>query len=319
MRACPVQFTDDAGCRYVYLRQTPGAYTPATMFRAVVATLGAWFIYGLIWLFGRRRDPATINWLIGPLGGAYIGDRAYEETARAEGLTLIRDAQESGLIPDFAALASSSFDPARVHPSIRDFYERTHAYRLDTWATTYFPARLALWALVSTISRKVAQLNFPLDGLETAHGMTSEIILLKSADGRIRYTGWFRKLRKDSRVIYTGFYMTEQPPHAGPCVKVVFPMPNGNATVLLRPANDDGSGMTLQSIGTQFGDAGFYRVQRSGTALRVWRIQSLHETFRLYVDSEEEARCEHDVRFLGIRVLTLHYRITPGPAAQLNR
>ena len=301
-------------------RCTTDAYTPGTMLRAVVGTIGAWFISALIWLFGRRLDPATIGWLVGPLGGAYIGDRAYEETARAEGLTLTRDARESGLIPDFNALASASFDPARVHPRIRDFYERTHAHRLDTWATTYFPARLALWALVTTISRRVAQLNFPIDGLATAHGMTSEIILLKTADGTIRYTGWFRKLRKDSIVIYTGFYMTERPPHAGgPCVKVVFPMPNGNATVILRPANDGGSGMSLQSIGTQFGDAGFYRIQRSGTALRVWRIRSLHETFRLYVDSEDEARCEHDVRFLGIRVLTLHYRIMPVPAAQVNR
>ena len=286
------------------------------MLRAAVGTVGAWFIYGLIWLFGTRRDPRDVAWLAGPLGGPYIGDRAYEETATAEGLTLVRDARESGLIPRFAALAGPSFDPERVHPRIRDFYERTHAYRLDTWATTYFPARLALWALVNTISRNVEQLNFPLDGLDTAHGMTSEIILLKRPDGTIRYTGWFRKLRKDSRVIYTGFYMTERPPQAdGPCVKVVFPMPNGNATVLLRPGNDAGSGLSLQSIGTRFGDAGFYRIQRAGTSLRVWRIQTLHETFRVYVDADDEARCEHDVRFMGLRVLTLHYRISPARSA----
>ena len=89
--------------------------------------------------------PADVAWLAGPLGGPYIGDRAYEETAAAEGLTLVRDARESGLIPRFAALAGPSFDPAGVHPRIREFYERTHAYRLDTRATTYFPARLALW------------------------------------------------------------------------------------------------------------------------------------------------------------------------------
>lgn len=146
--------------------------------------------------------------------------------------------------------------------------------------------------------------------------MTIEIILLKSADGTIRYTGWFRKLRKDSRVVYTGFYMTQRPPDAdGPCVKVVFPMPNGNATVILRPTNDDGSGLCLQSIGKRFGDAGFYRVQRAGTALRIWRIDSLHETFRLYVDSDLDARCDHDIRFLGFRVLTLHYRITPSKSS----
>jgi len=283
--------------------------------RAVVGTVGAWIIYGLIAVFGRRRRSEEIPWLVGPMGGAHIGDKPYEETAARENLTLVRGAQEGGLIPSFDALAGPSFEPADVHPKIRDFYERTYAYRLDTWATTYFPARLALWLLVTTISRRVDQLNFPLDGLATARGMTSEIVLLREPGGRIRYTGWFRKLRDGGRVIYTGFYMTETPPLAGgPCVKVVFPMPQGNATVVLRPVNHESGGFGLASSGRAFGDAGFYRVQEMGARLWVWHIRSLHETFRLFVDDEGEVRCEHDVRFLGLRVLTLHYRIAPRAA-----
>ncbi len=92
-------------------------------------------------------------------------------------------------------------------------------------------------------------------------------------------------------------------------MKVVFPMPDGNATVLLRPENDDGSGFRLASIGRGPGDVGFYRVQKEAARLRVWYIRSRHETFRLYVDDSDTVRCEHDVRFLGLRVLTLHYRI----------
>jgi hypothetical protein len=109
--------------------------------------------------------------------------------------------------------------------------------------------------------------------------------------------------------------MTVQPPLVdGRCVKVVFPMPNGNATVLLRPDNYDGSGLRLESIGNAFGDAGFYRVQREGDALRVWRITTLHESFHLTLDAEEVVRCDHDVHFLGFPVLTLHYRISPVTA-----
>jgi hypothetical protein len=280
------------------------------MIRDLVGTLGAWFIHALIRVFGRKRQRSDVPWLVGPVGGAYIGDSCYEETAGAEGLDVERHASAGGLIPDFDVLASAAFDPRRVHPQIRDFYENTAAYRLDTWATTYFPANLALWALVTTISRKVDQLNFPLDGLDTAHGMTSEIVRLTEPSGRVRYTGWFRKLQRTRKVIYTGFYMTATPPLLeGACVKVVFPMPHGNATVILRPENDAGSGFRLASVGRGPGDAGFYRVQVEGGALRVWYIASLHETFRLYVDDEDAVRCEHDVRFLGLRVLTLHYRI----------
>jgi len=50
-------------------------------------------------------------------------------------------------------------------------------------------------------------------------------------------------------------------------------------------------------------------VQKEGARLRVWYIRTLHETFRLYVDENDTVRCEHEVRFLGLRVLTLHYRI----------
>lgn len=280
------------------------------MIRALVGTVGAWFIYGLIRLFGRRRVPADVPWLVGPTGGETIGVRAYEETAEREGLTMERHATRGGLVTDFGVLKSDTFDPDRVHPKIRDFYENTSKYKLDTWASTYFPANLALWLLVTTISRRVEQLNFPLDGLDTAHGMSSEIILLTEPGGTVRYTGWFRKLAKTGAVIYTGFYMTVAlPRRSGRVVKVVFPMPNGNATVLLAPENHGATGFRLASMGDGFGDVGFYRMQRAGHALRVWRISSLHETFELYADDEDQIRCEHQIRFLGLRVLTLHYKI----------
>jgi hypothetical protein len=145
--------------------------------------------------------------------------------------------------------------------------------------------------------------------------MSSEIILMKKGDV-LRYAGWFRKLAKNGHVIYTGFYMTETPPLGdGAYVKVVFPMPDGNATVILKPSNDGDSGFALASIGRAFGDAGFYRVQRAGDRLRIWRIASLHETFRLWVGDDGRARCEHDIRFLGFRVLTLHYRMMPVTTA----
>lgn len=231
---------------------------------------------------------------------------------------LERRAEAGGLLPDFSELASSVFDPSEVHPRIRDFYEGTAGFVLDTWATTYFPANIALWLLVMTISRRVDQLNFPLDGLETAQGITSEIVLLRRSDGSVKYTGWFRRLRSSGRAVYTGFYLTEGLPHLeGRSVKVVFPMPSGNATVFLRPENDNQHGLRLVSAGERFGDVGFYRIGViSPGVLRVWLIRSLRETFRLFVE-EGVLRCEHEVRFLGFRVLSLHYRMH-GEAARLS-
>ena len=153
------------------------------------------------------------------------------------------------------------------------------------------------------------QLELPLDGLDVATGITSEIILLRDASGAVRYTGWFRRRVSDGRVLFTGFYMTQRVPAGGvPCVKAVFPMPDGNATVILLPEND-GAGLRLTSAGGGFGGAGFYRVQRSGDGVRVWRVGRLRDTLHLYVDDERSVRCDHHIRFLGMGVITLHYRM----------
>ena len=279
--------------------------------RALVATIGSAFIFLLIRIFGSTVREGSAPWLSGPIGGSYIGDTPYEECAQREGLSIERRAASGGLVSNFDSLASDAFDVGRVHPKVRHFYEHTARYRMDVWAASSFPANFGLWLLVTTISRKVNQLNFPLRVLETAKGMDSEIVLLRDGSGAVRYAGWYRKLVDTGRVIYTGFYMVAHPPHRGqPAVKVVFPMPHGNATVILRPSLNHAGEFELSSAGQTFGDVGFYRVHTAtaGT-LRVWRIRSLKEHFRVYVDATDTLRCDHEVRFLGLRVLHLHYRI----------
>ncbi|HEY1555998.1 MAG TPA: hypothetical protein VGF94_14270 [Kofleriaceae bacterium] len=277
------------------------------MVARAIARIGATFIYALIWLFGRRRRRTDVPWLDGPIGERTIGDAPYRDVADREGLELVRDAADGGLVPEFAVL-----DPeARVNPLVREFYEHTTRFAMDVWSQTYFPARIGLWLLVTTISRQVNQLNFPLTPLETAHGLASEIILLRRPDGSIRYTGWFRTLAEHARVLYTGFYMTERPPHeAAPCVKVVFPMPHGNATVILRASFRADGSLDLDSSGRRFGEAGFYRVHARDTErIRVWRVATLRERFHVFVDDAGTLRCDHDVSFLGLRVLRLHYKM----------
>jgi hypothetical protein len=278
--------------------------------RNSIGWIGEQFIYLLIKIFGKRVDLENENWLKGPLGSDYIGDKPYDEVAQKEGLTVKRDSETGGLIPNFNALNGPDFDVNKVHPAIRIFYENTAQHRMDVWPKTYFPTNIALWLLVTTISRKVDQLNFPTNAFDLALGMSSEIILLNQKNGETKYTGWFRKLQGTNRVLYNGFYMLDRVPlTSGPCVKVVFPMPDGNATVILRPENGKNGAFILNSSGKGFGDAGFYRVQKQRSRLKVWLITTLKERFNVYVDEENVLRCNHHIRFLGLPVLKLHYRI----------
>jgi hypothetical protein len=279
--------------------------------RQLIAAIGAWIIYRLIWLFGRTHRMGDVAWLVGPMGGPIIGDATYQQVADREGLSIERSAR-SGLVPEWSQLDGDGFDGAQISPVVRDFYEHTSDWKMDVWSKTYFPASLALALLVTTISRQVNQLNFPLSPLDTAHGLTSEIISMRERDGRVKYTGWFRTLADAARVLYTGFYMTERVPNASaPCVKVVFPMPNGNATVVLRPSIEPDGALVLDSRGGRFGGPGFYRVQGRGDGrVRVWLIRTLRERFRVYVDAHGVLRCDHAIGFLGLPVLRLHYKMT---------
>ena len=287
--------------------------------RTLVALVGAAFISLLIRAFGRVVRLSAESWLGGPIGGDYIGDQPYEELAGRENLTLVRRAGEGGLLPTAKALDGPSFHADALKPEIRRFYEQTASYRMDVWSDTFFPGNLGLWLLVTTLSRKVNQLNFPLHALATARGIDSEIVLLKEPSGQVRYAGWYRRLVSAGRTLYTGFYMPQKVPHLeNPCVKVVFPMPNGNATVILRPSVDKDGNLRLSSKGSRFGDAGFYRVQKlDEDRLRVWRVKTLHEDFFVYLDSNQVLRCDHSLSFFGMRVLQLHYRIERVPAPVL--
>jgi hypothetical protein len=280
--------------------------------------VGIVLIRAFVWLFGRTVRKADVPWLLGPLGPpGRIDDRPYHLVAEREGLTVDEQPADAGLVPDFGVLAGPGFDAARTDPEVRRFYEHTSAYELDVWSETRFPGQLFLWLIVSTVSRAMNQLNFPVFGLETSRGMTSEVLPLRDPSGRAVHTGWRRRMVGTGLIIYTGFYTTARPPDCpSACVKVVFPLPRGNATVLLRPELDAEGRFRLVSVGRRFGDAGFYRViEVDAERLRVRYLATLHERFEVYRDDAGALRCDHEVRFLGLRMLRLHYRMRPRAAA----
>ncbi len=279
---------------------------------ALLGAVGASAIRQWLRVAGRRVAKADVPWLDGPIAASnHVGDKFYERLAATRGLRVQRNRAGSGLVPDMAQLDGPSFAASNLNAAVRDFYEHTSDYRLDVWSEARFPGRLMLWLLVTTVSRFMNQLNFPIHGLEMSRGMTSDIVDLTDGNGHAELTGWFRKVLATNRVIYTGFYMTEQPPgHDAPCIKVVFPLPRGNATVLLRPGFD-GDRFTLQSSGGAFGEPGFYRLlEVDEDHWKVVHLRSLKERFEVYCDENGELRCDHRVRFMGLPMLSLHYRMT---------
>jgi hypothetical protein len=271
---------------------------------------------------GKRIRKTDFPWLSCPFGDrGPIGAAIYERIAREENLQL-KTPRDAGLIADFNALCGPNFDPAKIHPTIRHFYEHTAGYHLEVWTEVSLLGRFFLWLLVEFISRRMDQLNFPISSLEVAKGMSSEVVQLIQPAGeraleRLAYTGWLRRLKSSGHVIYAGLYSTVQiPGEPNPCVKVTFPC-DGSANVYLSPvAHPDGS-FGLDSSGSAWGRSGFYRVFADGADhCRVRYIKTLHELFRVYLDNEGILRTDHTISFLGLTIIRLHYKMLPAASLQ---
>ncbi|MGI8858699.1 MAG: hypothetical protein ACR2HO_00860 [Rubrobacteraceae bacterium] len=271
-----------------------------------------WAIQRWMLTTGQQVRVEDAPWLAGPIGKERIGAGFYEEYAQEAGLEIVTDDPDAGLLPEFDALAGGAFDPLLVRPEIRDFYERTARHGLDVrpqWSRVFrYPPK----TLIHLVSRNIQQLNLPISPSGADAGMSSELIRLSDPATRaIPFTGWLRRSAATGAVIYAGFYTTcELPDHGGRFVKVVFPLPDGSATVVLRPENRPDGSFALVSNGDGFGDAGYYRVHRGPDGTLLAKYMPVKEEIHVYVDRSGTLRTTHTLALWKARFLTLRYEIS---------
>jgi hypothetical protein len=253
------------------------------------------------------------SWLTGPVASTTgIGPDYFTSLARTEGLRLNEPDRPAGVIADFTVVRGGSFIPENVDRRVARFYEQTSAYDLDAWAEWCGIFRPFGWLLAVLFSRRLQQLNVPLSGLDTSMGITNEVLqLIDPASGLPRHTAWYRRLKGTGNVLYGGFYsVCALPGHADPCVKVVFPLPNGNAVVIMRTEwRADGS-FVVTSAGDRFGEPGFYFTVH-GCSGTVWAryVRALREYIHVYPAENDVLRADHVLKYCGAVFLRLHYRM----------
>ena len=278
-----------------------------------------WITQRWVQLTGRRIDPEAEAWLLGPVAPTTgIGPDYLETFAERVGCRPETSFGEAGVLPQFDVLKGPSFDPAEVHPQVVRFYERTAAYELDAWAEWCGLFRPFGWLLAVLFSRRLQQLNVPLSGLDTSRGMSNEVVqFFDLTTGTLQHTAWYRRLPGTGNTLYAGFYSAcTLPGHADPCVKVVFPLPNGSAVVIMRTkAQPDGSFLVV-SAGDQPGDPGFYFTIRDGRGgVRARYVKALQESIHVYPAESGCLRADHVLAYMGAKFLRLHYRMRSKPEA----
>lgn len=262
---------------------------------------------------GRRIDPKESSWLIGPFGSSdRIEDKFIHDLAEIDNLEIRKNNPGSGLMDDFYVLDIERKSIERLHPEIVDFYEHTSDYDFEIWSEWKGIFRPFGWLLAVIFSRRLQQLNLPLSSMDSAKGIQSNIIKLYNAEKGInKWTIWYRILRSTGNVIYSGVYTTTALPNKeGKFLKVIFPLPNGNATVIMRVEVLEKGELLLSSDGQKFGDNGFYFTLTDHKGKNWARfVRSMHEWIKVYMDEEKVLRADHHLKFWGFPFLELHYKM----------
>jgi len=272
-----------------------------------------WVTQRWVQLTGRYVDLSQSQWLEGPIGKpGGIGKNYFDELASENNLSIRCNSPHSGLIQDFSELASPLFDAKSVHPEVVDFYEHTSNYDLDAWGEwcTWFRPFGTLLAFI--FSRRLQQLNVPLSSLDTSRGITSDIVqLLDKNSGAVQYTAWVRQMIGTGNVLYAGSYsLCQVPGYDGSCIKVVFPLPNGSAIVIMKPERHSDGSLSVVSSGKEFGDPGFYfLVKNSSGRISARYVRAMREEIRVYAAEDSVVRADHTLKIWGVTFLKLHYKL----------
>lgn len=273
-----------------------------------------WITQVWVKITGKEINIDTHQWLIGPIGNAdKIKDTFIESLCEKEQLLIEKNGKDFGLMSSVKEWNLSSEQIQRLNKQVVDFYEHTVNYNFEVWSSWcgfFYPFGKLLNII---FSKRLQQLNLPLKPLDSSRGIQSNIIkLFPKNNNAARWTIWYRILKSRNDVIYSGIYSTiflqSLNKH---CLKVIFPLPNGNATVIMQiNVLDDGS-LFLESKGKRFGNAGFY-FTLTNHKNKYWAkyVKVMHETIKVFEDEEGILRADHFLKIWGTYFLKLHYKMT---------
>ena len=270
-----------------------------------------WVTQQWVILQGIKIKPEDFPWLIGPFGNLdAIGEDFIIQFAKKENLIIEKESKAKGIIPSMQKLNLSETDYSNLSKNVIGFYENTVHHNLD-FSVKWNPFFKFFGILINKLfSNRINQLNIPTKNIDDSESLKSEIInLIDPKSNEIKYTFWFRSIESTGQVIYSGVYGICNLPSGKTCVKAVFPLPNGNATVLMNPSVGENGELVLDSSGEKFGDAGFYFLLKDSKG-DYWSqfISSFRD--KLIIGSENDLiSAEQTLTLWNFKVLTFNYKI----------
>lgn len=261
--------------------------------------------------FGKKINPNQSKWLLGPFGQTDgIGEKFIQQLAEKENLIIDKSNPKKGLLQLINQLNLAEEELINLSKEVIDFYENTGNYNLDLnvkW-NPYF--RMFGGLLKILFSNRIEQLNIPMDNRENSKKLKSEIIqLIDEKSQTVKRIVWLRTFIESKQVVYSGVYETCIIPSGETCIKAVFPLPNGSATVILLPSVGKNGELILTSSGKKMGDSGFYFLLEDSQK-NIWAkfIKSFKDELVVRLKNEK-ITAKQTLTLWNLKVLTFTYNI----------
>lgn len=250
----------------------------------------------------------------------YVGADYVEQLAAVRGGTFRRNPPDVGILASLDSLAGPTFDPGRVHPLIREFYEHTSRFALSIFPDWRPWMKPAYEIFKRAVAEPLGQAAIPSNIEEAQRGMVSTIdTITLDGDDEIDIRGWIRTFADSGKPIYVGIYTSFRHDGRG-YVSVGFPIPGANFTATLLP-HDMGEHDLLLTSRTELAFPGHYlsAVDSERDALTVLKLLGFQEEIHVYVTRGGELRTDHSFALGGRRFLTLRYEIERLPLRAAQR
>lgn len=270
-----------------------------------------WLTQQWVILFGEKISISTHNWLLGPFGDVNgIGEDFISQLAQKENLIIADKQGVKGLIQSMNQLNLTDNEFKNLSKQVIDFYEKTSQYELQL-VVKWNPFFKIFGRLLRIIfSRRIKQLNIPIQSNLSANNLTSDIFhLIDKITNQVKRTIWYRTYQSTGEVVYSGVYETCKIPSGKTCIKAIFPLPYGNATVILTPTVGVNGELILESSGTKVGDSGFYFVLKDSKG-QLWTKYVKSFSDKLIVkEKNDKISAVQTLTLWNMRVLTFEYEI----------
>ena len=270
-----------------------------------------WITQQWVIFFGTKINANDYKWLLGPFGKINgIGLKFIEQLSENEQL-IIDDAQTNkGLLQSINQLELTSIELNKLSKNVIDFYENTSNYNFELKVKWNPIFKIFVVLLKVLFSNRIEQLNIPMKNTIDSKTLKSKIIYLVNEDSNtLKRIIWLRKFKQSGQVVYSGVYETCLIPNGQKCIKAIFPLPNGSATVILTPTVGENGELILNSSGNKIGDSGFYFLLKDARG-NLWTkfIRSFKD--KLVVSSENgKLKALQTLTMWNLRVLQFSYTI----------